>query len=114
MQFLRNYDKYYIGTIITKKQNDYGEDMTTSLLLLKEVVNYKSFIKIDEPVFVYKDVITNKIYEMSDFNEILPYSKLDSKKAKSLLTLYIEEMENTKKTDKTIKTLKKVSHETRR
>lgn len=117
MKFLGNYDKYYIGTIVTRKQTEYGEDMTTSLLLLREIVNYKSFTRMDEPVFVYKDVITNKIYEMSDFNEILPYSKLNDKKAQNILNLYIEEVSNTKEEKqkiKLLKTLKKISHEMRK
>ena len=52
---LVNYDKYYIGTIVPKKQTEYSENMTTSLLL-REVVNYKSFTKINKPAFVYKNL----------------------------------------------------------
>ena len=80
-QFENKHNKYYIATIVKKSYSEFGEDMTTNFLLVKEMINYKAFINVNEPVIIYKDVATDKTYLFSEFVDILPYSKLNKEDA---------------------------------
>ncbi len=110
-QFENKHNKYYIATIVKKSYSEFGEDMTTNFLLVKEMINYKAFINVNEPVIIYKDVATDKTYLFSEFVDILPYSKLNKEDAKKMLELYIKDLKDKKSRKKTYKIVRKIKQD---